>query len=422
MSEQQGLMRQAEPPKPMTVFAREMKAIGPKLIKASGGKVDPERMGQLVVFTVGRTPTLAAAVLTPNGRNSLLNATMDAATLGLMPTGKYGGGYLLPFRREKGTPREWTEVVFVPDYRALARAVEKDLGPGWRLRAEIVCENDNFDIQPGGLHPKLEHTFDVNAGPSDRGNLVGAYVVATPPDGSPPIWRYASAWEIMTKHESRSRGADKPDSPWQTDRDTMFKKTVTRIFASEAMDASENTIRFLAAADRETDHGDTAEAAALMASADALDVTADTEPVKAPATATDALKAKLSWNVTQGQNAVDIGAAPADQAATRNGPTAEAEKPAPAPKPAEVEKRNPGKRLLTGVPCPGCRSKSNVWEAWRTSDKGDTICANSDHGEPIRFVRPGHAEEPMREPGEDRDEAPALPAGGMAGTLTGEDG
>lgn len=258
-------------PAPIEVFADEMRNTVARAARASGGRLQAEQIGQIVVHTVRRTPILAAAILTPRGRQSMHEAVIDAATLGLIPSGKYGGGYLLPFVRQRGTENEWTEVVFVPDYRALARATERALGDGWRVKAEAVYENDKADIKPGGVRPTLEHDYDVNAPPQARGQLVGAYAVAFPPhETSRPMWRYCPAWEIVDRHEKRSRGAfnrdgsPNMDSPWRTDRDTQFKKTAIRVFASEMLDASEEVKRFLAAADRETDFGDTPEATVIV--------------------------------------------------------------------------------------------------------------------------------------------------------------
>lgn len=89
---------------------------------------------------------------------------------------------------------------------------------------------------------------------------------------------------------------------------------------------------------------------------------------------------------------------------------------------AAPPKQNPGKRHLDGVVCPGCRSTANVWDAFKHTANGDTICANSDHGEPSRFFRPPAEQAPAegREPGDDSDDEPALPAtGGQPGSLVG---
>ena len=408
----QAMTRAADAPRPMVVFAREVKALGPRLVRASGGKVDPERLGQLVVYTVQRTPALAAAILTDKGRRSVLDATMDAATLGLMPTGKHGGGYMIPFKRtDKRTGEQWTDVVFVPDYRALTCAVERGFGHGWRVRAEIVCENDKATIQPGGLRPFLEHEYDVNGTPETRGALVGAYVVATPPDDGERLWRYLSAWEITTKHEARSRGAGNADSPWQTDRDTMFKKTALRVFASEYLDAQGDVQRFLAAADRETEHGDTPEAAALTADVDLLDVTPDAE---APAEPPPSRMAGLAGRVAQAAPAAPSTPPEPPAAATTSAPST----PPPVPRQMAGEHPAVGGQGTLGLPvgsdaakprpepdprrdthpdwpapaCVECQSNEHVRRATRASKYGDFECVGPQHPDEVRFFRATDAE------------------------------
>ena len=402
---QQALARQ-EPPKPMVVFARALDALGPKVTRASGGKVDPKRLGQLVMFAVQRSESLVAAVLTPRGRQSILDATIDAAALGLMPTGKYGGGYLIPFNRtDKHTGETWTDVVFVPDYRALARQIERGFGPGWRVRAEIVCENDIYTVRPGGTHPVLDHDYEVNGTPETRGSMVGAYAIAFPPnEGERPIWRYLSAWEITTKHEARSRGASKPDSPWVTDRDTMFKKTALRVFASESLDAQGDVQRFLAAADRETEHGDTPEAVALAGGPERV---LDAEVVDAaPApTRTAALAAKLGGTPAAATAAATSAPAPGPAAAStppEDGPPSASPPPssgqgdlalpvgsdagAPKPRP-EPDPRRDTHPDWPAPTCVECGPAGKVARPLKASKYGDWECSGPQHPDALRFFR-----------------------------------
>ena len=406
----QALARQ-EPPKPMVVFARALDALGPKVTRASGGKVDPKRLGQLVMFAVQRSASLVAAVLTSRGRQSILDATIDAAALGLMPTGKFGGGYLIPFNRtDKRTGETWTDVVFVPDYRALARQIERGFGPGWRVRAEIVCENDIYTVRPGGTHPVLDHDYEVNGTPETRGTMVGAYAIAFPPsEGERPIWRYLSAWEITTKHEARSRGASKPDSPWVTDRDTMFRKTALRVFASESLDAQGDVQRFLAAADRETEHGDTPEAVALAGGPERV---LDAEVVDAaPApTRTAALAAKLGGTPAgtmaataagMPQERVSVAGTGGEASGAGNaqggastaiaaqgdlglpvGSDAGAQRPRPDPDP-----RRDAHPDWPAPWCSECQSNEHVRRALRASKYGDFECVGPQHPEELRFFR-----------------------------------
>ena len=95
-------------------------------------------------------------------------------------------------------------------------------------KAELVCEGDSFTMGEPGSMPK--HAF--NPFSKDRGDVVGAYVVAKTPGGEylceamsigdiHAIRDRSSAWRAY-----KSKGVS---CPWVTDPGEMCKKTVIKI-------------------------------------------------------------------------------------------------------------------------------------------------------------------------------------------------
>jgi hypothetical protein len=71
--------------------------------------------------------------------------------------------------------------------------------------------------------------------PSDRGQkMVGAYAVAIPKDGSPPVWEFMWA-EDIEKIKKVSKSAQSKDSPWKNWESEMWKKTVIRRLATKRL-------------------------------------------------------------------------------------------------------------------------------------------------------------------------------------------
>jgi len=143
---------------------------------------------------------------------SLFGAIIQASQLGL-EVGIHA--HLVPFYNKH---TKTTEVQMIPDYRGLMH-LARNSGAISIFQASVVHQNDQFDYQFGTasfLHHKPEK--------SQRGEIIGAYAVATFKDGG-------SQFDYMTKEEIdsiRDRSKAKDSGPWVTDYVAMAQKTIIK--------------------------------------------------------------------------------------------------------------------------------------------------------------------------------------------------
>lgn len=192
----------------MVAFKKDMVEIGPYLESMLPKAIVPRfiRMAQLAVL---RDPKLMECT-----RKSLLLAILWCAQKNLEP-GVDDGCWLIPFKGK---------VVPIPAYKGLiAKAAE--YGAAKSVDAYAVYEHDNFFYEYG-LDPKVEHTPPKLG--EDRGELVGAYVVITLPNGDKKF--RVMDWPSIEKVRNASaawKGA--PDSgPWHDWTEAMSLKTVIK--------------------------------------------------------------------------------------------------------------------------------------------------------------------------------------------------
>ncbi len=150
---------------------------------------------------------------------SILLAVLDAARMGLEPTGQYGGAYLVK-RGGKAT----MEV----DYRGFIRMAVRS-GAIKRAIASPVYAGDLFEWEEG-TNPYIKHvpTQGPARGGEDRGDLTHVYAIAWLPDGTPQfrVMERAEVNAIMARTSSKKEG--KVVGPWVSDYVAMALKTVVR--------------------------------------------------------------------------------------------------------------------------------------------------------------------------------------------------
>lgn len=172
----------------------------------------PERLTKITLSAISRTPLLLQC--TPE---SVLRAVMDAASLGLEPTGGVTGhAYLVPYRNGKTGRYEAQLIVGYRGLIALARRSDTIQS----IEAHLIYEGDTYEIS-FGLEPKLEHKPALKG---ERGKPIAAYCVAVFKDGTKQC-------EVMTIDEIeqvRSRSRSRDNGPWRTDYTEMCRKTVVR--------------------------------------------------------------------------------------------------------------------------------------------------------------------------------------------------
>lgn len=170
-----------------------------------------ERLVRVAIAAITRSPKLLECTT-----NSLLLAVMDAARLGLEPTGRYGGAYLVPYKSHKtGISTAELQV----DYRGLVALVRRSRIVA-AIRAHVVYEKDKFSYQLGD-NPKVTHKPALK----ERGAPVCVYAIARL-HGVEEIEAEVMTVEEVEAVRARSRAAK--DGPWVTDWGQMARKTVLR--------------------------------------------------------------------------------------------------------------------------------------------------------------------------------------------------
>lgn len=149
---------------------------------------------------------------------TLVNAFMTMAQLGLMPSDVSGEAYVLPYNSKHGM-----EAQFQLGYQGIITLFYR--AGGQRVRAEIVREHDTFTYENGIVH----HTVDIMKSKEERGNAVGAYGIAT--IGGQEIALAMNARDILDMGKQFSKSFTSKFSPWNEENDPnlwMWKKTVLK--------------------------------------------------------------------------------------------------------------------------------------------------------------------------------------------------
>lgn len=174
----------------------------------------PERVVKMALVAASRQPLLYKCT-----QNSILQAIMKSAELGLDCSGTLGRAYLVPYFNSKLGAYECQ---FIPGYQGLIELARRS-GNIARIESRVVYENDAFDVEYG-LDQKLAHRPAIGV---ERGEMRCVYAVAELTDGSRQI-------EVMTMEEVeaiRNRSKAKDNGPWKTDYPEMSRKTVIRRLA-----------------------------------------------------------------------------------------------------------------------------------------------------------------------------------------------
>jgi recombination protein RecT len=164
---------------------------------------------------------------------TLFGAVLEIAQMGLEIGPR--GCYILPFEnRKRGT----VDVTVIPSYQGLLKlALQSD--QVLAVYATEVCAHDDFDYSLG-LDTTLVHRPKM----SGRGNLVGAYAVATLAGGIKQfeVMDLDAIDAIMKRSKSSNNG------PWQTDKAMMARKTVIKRLL-KVLDSSSELDRAIAVDD-----------------------------------------------------------------------------------------------------------------------------------------------------------------------------
>ena len=182
-----------------------------EIAMAAASHVKPSAIVRVAHGALRKNPKLLqAAIANPQ---SLLYALLDCARLGHEPdTDDY---YLVPFGNE---------VTGIEGYKGIIERMFRAGGVS-SVVAQVVRQRDRFASR--GQNTPPVHDYDPFASEEDRGPLKGAYAYAIFPGGSCSQVVTMGRGEVM-KHKAKSKGSDKPDSPWQQWEEPMWKKCPLR--------------------------------------------------------------------------------------------------------------------------------------------------------------------------------------------------
>lgn len=175
----------------LVILENQLKPLAPRFADVLGKTMPVERLIRTVVLSVERLPALMDC-----DRQSIFNAAMSAACLGLEVDGVTGQGYLIPFKGKAQL------VIGYKGYNTLAAR------SGLTITGAVVREGDAFDYELGD---KGFVKHKPNLGEPGR-RIIAAWAVAAAKD-RPPIISVLSIDEIMAI-KAKSPGAKRSDSPW----------------------------------------------------------------------------------------------------------------------------------------------------------------------------------------------------------------
>lgn len=209
------------------------------LLAVLPGKVGVDRFMRVALGAMSRQPRLFDCTT-----ESLVKSMLDAAELGLEPSGLMGQAYLVPFRNKVKRPHPTNpnvtvevfqdEATLMIGYRGLAELARRS-GQVANAEARAVRQRDVFSVTYG-TQAQVHHIpympglmgapapTDPDAPADGAGPYRAFYAVLTMKDGAQVV-------DVMTVAEvdairKRSRSGD--SGPWVTDYAEMGRKTVLR--------------------------------------------------------------------------------------------------------------------------------------------------------------------------------------------------
>jgi recombination protein RecT len=193
----------------VTVFESQLRPLAPHFAQVLPPNLPVERLMRTVVVSVERLPKLLDC-----DRQSLFNAAMSAACLGLEVDGVTGQAFLIPFKNRAQL------VVGYKGYNTLAARA------GITVTGAVVREGDAFEYDIG--EGWITHKPLLN----NKGRIIAAWAKAA--HGTrPPVVTVLGIDDLMAV-KAKSPGASRSDSPWNDTAigfPAMCEKTAKRRLA-----------------------------------------------------------------------------------------------------------------------------------------------------------------------------------------------
>ena len=280
MSETQAVVVREESRAQTTGFERE--SIKAALLQRLPDLLPPgasvERFVAMTMQAIAKSPDLAEC----DGA-SILMAALDAAQVGLEPTGAMGGAHIVGFRvnvAPKGQqPRYEKRAQLIYDYRGLQHLIRE--GGGGEVKAVLVYEGDYFKaIEGTGGVARIEHEPAFETTDPTKIRFCYAYPLDHP-----------EKYEVMTKEQidgvrARSKGAN--NGPWVTDYGQQARKTTIKRLSQYLELKPETRQRLEQDAEREFGDGVVSDAGPSRTASVKASIAARLNPGKAAVPAQDA--------------------------------------------------------------------------------------------------------------------------------------
>ena len=202
-----------------------------------GSDVPRDKFIRGVVLGLAANPDVLGA-----SRNSILLACLEAAEMGLVPSGQFGGAYLVKFGKEAQLIVDWRGYIKMALRSGQIRKVE----------ADNVYAEDYFDYQRGS-NEYINHRPVLDA---DRGAWTHTYAIATLASGE-------KQFEVLSAAQVEAIRAGR-QKVWVDHPEEMRRKTAVRRVFKYIPQAITPQLQFALERD------------------DRLDAEATVEPVRAP--------------------------------------------------------------------------------------------------------------------------------------------
>lgn len=188
----------------------------PQITESLPPGIDPDRFVRVAMNAIQNMPELTDPKVE---RQSVFNACLRAAQLGLMPDKREGAIVIVNEKRKGANGQDvWVKVAQFRDMVGGLRKLAAEFG--FDLIARSVYENDDFDYQLGD-DEMIRHKAPKLG--TDRGALVGAYAIATRlKDGR----KYRLVMDMAAINKRRDVAQTK--AVWDKWPSEMSEKTVAR--------------------------------------------------------------------------------------------------------------------------------------------------------------------------------------------------
>lgn len=230
-------MAKAKSQVPAVEAANWLREKTPAIMKMVPNSKVGERLLQIMLREVSSNPDLALCT-----RESLLDAAIQTATLGLEIGGTLAQSHLVPFNDRQNNRKMATLVV---GYRGLITLMKRGNPEIRDVFPVLIREGDEYSLDPETS--KLTHRFDPLELGREGKPLLGAYCRIRYKDGH--TWDH-----VMTKADlDKRRKVSKTDKIWNQWTDEMYQKTVIRGAAKYVTLSAEVEAQFSEVDKREID-------------------------------------------------------------------------------------------------------------------------------------------------------------------------